>query len=193
MIFRAIKFAAEAHEGHYRKGAKIPYITHPVNVMKTLLEAGCDVEVAIAGLLHDVVEDTPYTVEMIESKFGERVADLVCAASEPEDLRNEGTAVDNWQERKEHTIDSLSTQNDIDKLLVTCADKLDNIRAIKDDYERLGDKLWERFNAGKKSQQWYYESLSAVIQDRGEELGEPLLSLAKKLDNAVQGVFNVES
>ena len=190
MIFRAIKFAADAHEGHYRKGSKIPYITHPMNVMKTLLEMGCDVEVAVAGLFHDVVEDTPYSIEVIESKFGHRVATLVDAASEPEDLRNGRSPVKNWKKRKEHTIGILSTQDDIDKLLVTCADKLDNVNAIKNDYAKLGDKLWERFNAGKEEQRWYYESLSNAFLKRGEKLGEPLLTLANRLDATVKSIFN---
>ena len=77
MIFRAIKFAADAHEGHYRKGTNIPYISHLMNVMKILCENNCSDEVVVAGILHDVVEDTPITIEQVERKFGKTVADMV--------------------------------------------------------------------------------------------------------------------
>lgn len=130
MIFRAIKFVAEAHEGHYRKGTNIPYISHLTNVMKILCENGCSEEVIVAGILHDAVEDTPISLDVIKLKFGNRVAELVAAASEKEKLETGDQEEAGWKERKQHTINSLQKTDSVDKLLVSCADKLDNTRAI---------------------------------------------------------------
>jgi hypothetical protein len=64
-----------------------------------------------------------------------------------------------WKQRKQHTIDYLNDCDDTAVLLVSCADKLSNIRSIYKDYTEIGDKLWDRFNAGYKEQKWYYQSL----------------------------------
>jgi (p)ppGpp synthase/HD superfamily hydrolase len=188
MIFRAIKLATDAHEGQYRKGTSIPYITHPMNVMKTLSEIGCDEEVVVAGILHDVLEDTPVRPDVIERKFGKRVVNMVVAASEPEELRDK-KGVEGWQKRKQHTIDHILNTPSVDKLLVSCADKLDNARAIQYDYERIGDKLWTRFNAGKEKVKWYYQSLAQAFLKRASDTGSPLSDLAKELDKTVKAVF----
>ena len=189
MIFRAIKFVAEAHEGHYRKGTNIPYITHLINVMKILCENGCDTEVAVAGLLHDVVEDTPVSIDIVQRKFGKQVAELVAGASESEKLTKDVQPQTPWKKRKQHTIESLANTSNLDKLMVSCADKLDNARAILHDYSELGDAIWTRFNAGKDEQKWYYRSLAKVFVQRGKEFGNPLLKISKQLDATVSEIF----
>ena len=157
MIFQAIEFAAGAHRGQYRKGSKIPYIIHPLNVGKILIEHGCSDEVVIAGILHDTVEDTPVTLDNIRQEFGLKVADLVEAASEPDKS-------DTWENRKKHTIGMLKNLSQ-EAMILVLADKLDNIRAIREDLERDGDGVWERFNRPKGQQKWYYDSLMAVFTD----------------------------
>lgn len=144
MIFPAIEFAAKAHSGQYRKGTKLPYIVHPLGVARILIEHECPDEVVVAGVLHDTVEDTAITLEDIRRSFGDRVAQIVQAASEPD-------KADTWENRKRHTIEYLKTAP-ADVLLVSIADKLDNMRAIRQDYEKLGDAFWSRFNRPKESQ-----------------------------------------
>jgi len=155
MVFRAIKFVAEAHQGQYRKGTNIPYISHLMNVMKILCETGCDKEIITAGILHDVVEDTSVTIDQVERIFGKRVAFMVAGASEPEHMRGGHYETTSWRLRKQHTIEFVSRKAMVEQLLVSCADKLDNAEAIRQDYLLKGDKLWERFNAPKADQQWY--------------------------------------
>ena len=65
MINLALEVAARAHDGQFRKGTDIPYITHPFAVGILLLKSGCSEEVVMAGLLHDTLEDTSLTVEEI--------------------------------------------------------------------------------------------------------------------------------
>ena len=68
LLFKAIRVATQAHEGQFRKGSRLPNITHPVNVMKILIEQGCDEEIVAAGILHDTLEDTHMVFGMRRSK-----------------------------------------------------------------------------------------------------------------------------
>ena len=179
MIFDAIEYAARAHRDHFRKGTRIPYIVHLISVAKILIEYDCTEEVVVAGLLHDTVEDTSITLEDIRRSFGEKVARLVEAASEPDKS-------DTWENRKRHTIEYLKTAP-MDALLLSCADKLDNIRSIKEDYERFGESVWKRFRRAKDSQHWYYSALAEIFMSRAE--GEPGATLFRQFYYEVQQVF----
>ena len=75
---RALAFAVEAHRGQVRKGSGVPYVFHTVDVAKRLGDAGVrDEDAIVAGLLHDVVEDTEVTLEEVANKFGARAAGFV--------------------------------------------------------------------------------------------------------------------
>lgn len=172
MIFKAIEFAVRAHIGQHRKGTKVPYIVHPLGVAKILIEYGCPDHVVIAGILHDTVEDTPVTIDEIRQTFGWDIANLVEAASEPD-------KTDTWENRKKHTIGMLKTLPEEAAILVL-ADKLDNIRAIREDYERYGESLWHRFNRPRDQQKWYYENLAWAFTDNlTDQRSRNLLALFK--------------
>ena len=76
LIGRAYDVAEEMHRGQLRKSGE-PYLIHPMAVAQILAELGMDDETIVAGLLHDVVEDTPYTMEELVNEFGEEVGLLV--------------------------------------------------------------------------------------------------------------------
>src|SRR6476660_5351370 len=99
-LFDAVEFAAHAHAEQFRKGTRIPYITHPLNVMRLLIEADCAEDVVIAGLLHDTVEDTPVTLDDIRSRYGSVVADLVAGVTEP-------PRTFTWEQRKQSVLNQL--------------------------------------------------------------------------------------
>jgi (p)ppGpp synthase/HD superfamily hydrolase len=178
-VFEAIEFAVKAHRGQFRKGTKLPYILHPLGVAKILIEHECYEEIVIAGILHDTVEDTPVTLDDIKEHFGVRVAGLVEALSEPDKS-------DSWENRKQHTIDYLKTAP-VDVLLIACADKLNNIRAIQEDYAKHGETLWSRFNRPKMKQKWYYQALADVFVSRIES--EVSKSLFTDFQSEVDKVF----
>lgn len=182
MLFDAVEFAARAHREHYRKGTKIPYIAHLISVAKILIDYDCTEEIIVAGILHDTVEDTPVTLEDIRESFGERVASLVEAASEPDKS-------DTWENRRRHTIEYLKTAPMVVRLL-TCADKLDNIRSIKVEYERFGELVWKRFRRAKDSQEWYYNALADVFVNRA--VGKPSATLFRQFNYEVRQVFSKE-
>jgi len=179
LIFQAIEFAVKAHTNHFRKGTNIPYIVHPLGVGKILIEHGFSEDVIAAGILHDTIEDTPVTLKDIKKYFGGNIRRIVEGASEPDKS-------DTWENRKRHTIEYLKTAP-LDVRLVSCADKLDNIRAIREDYAKLGEKLWSRFNRPKKDQRWYYRSLAhAFLYSNKTKSGKKLF---KDFASAVNNFF----
>ena len=92
MIQKAAVFAAKAHEGMMRKGSRIPYIYHPMEVALIVAQMTDDPEVIAAAYLHDVLEDTSVTPEELEQNFGSRVLSFVMAESEDKSRT--------WRERK---------------------------------------------------------------------------------------------
>lgn len=189
IIFKAIRLVAEVHEGQFRKGSRLPYITHLMNVMKILIEQECDDEIVAAGILHDTLEDTSLVYEDIEKLFGSRVAELVKGASEVRDPAESYNGKASWKARKEHTIQFLLGEATHDQLLVACADKLDNITSIQADYKRLGDVLWERFNAGRLEQQWYYATIASAFAQKADGSDDPLTRLSNQLSERVKETF----
>lgn len=179
-MFDAIEFAHHAHKGQLRKGCKSPYIIHPIAVMDILLRYGHGEEIAIAGVLHDVVEDTEFTLEDIKEKFGSEIAYFVDCATEPEDDYAD------WESRKEHTIDFIKNHIDKNCLYLICADKFHNLLSISQDLELLGDCLWERFNRGYEKQKWYYQSLADAFMTRYEAEEDKLFL---DFSNMVESVF----
>jgi (p)ppGpp synthase/HD superfamily hydrolase len=179
ILFDAIEFALKAHRGQFRKGTRMPYIVHPIHVAEILTRHGCPQTVVVAGILHDVAEDTPRTLGDIERRFGKRVASIVKAVSERDKSRP-------WRERKEEALEQIRCAPP-EALLVECADKLDNIRSIRDDLRGFGEDLWQRFNAPKESQRWYFESLVEAFRSRAK--GGVLSSLLRDLESEVRGVF----
>jgi len=163
MIELAVEVATVAHDGQFRKGTDIPYITHPMAVGLLLSGAGCSAELVAAGILHDTVEDTPVEIDYIQNHFGKHVADIVKGCSEPDKQAS-------WRKRKTHTIDYLKTAP-LEVRIVSCADKLNNVQAIACDYKQIGDEVWKRFNKGKKDQKWYYQGLvESICRDTEETL-----------------------
>ena len=180
MIFDAIEFAAAAHSGQYRKGSRVPYIVHPIGVSRALIEIGCEEQVAVAGVLHDVVEDTNVTLNDVRVRFGEYVARLVEGASEPDHQAS-------WEARKRHTVEFLS-QAPEESLLIGLCDKLDNLRSIRNDLTLAGEGIWELFRRPRDKQQWYYESLSEIFTRRVTR--EPAVRLVREFNRELALVFS---
>ena len=173
-IHEAIVFAAIAHKGQVRKGTDIDYLSHPMEVLQILAAAGADENVQIAGILHDVVEDTPFEIEDIRKKFGDDVAYLVDSHTEPDKSLS-------WRKRKEKALEHLKSADGRVKQMVF-ADKLANIRSIASDFDALGDKLFERFNAGKEEIAWFYKaSAECFLEYENDEVMDTLYSEFKTL------------
>lgn len=152
---RAFLFAADKHSGQTRKASTIPYIAHLMGVASLVLEFDGDEDMAIAALLHDVVEDCgglPMLAE-VRRRFGTRVAKIVdgCTDSYVEPKLP-------WRERKETYLRHLK-KADAETRLVSAADKLNNVRSILSDYREVGESIWARFSGGREGTLWYYRIL----------------------------------
>ena len=151
----AFSFAARKHAGQIRKASTIPYIAHLMGVASLVLEFGGDEDLAIAALLHDVVEDcggAPMLKE-IRRRFGSRVAKIVDGCTDSDTCPKPP-----WRERKESYIRHLKNA-DAETRLVSAADKLNNVRSILSDYRAVGESIWIRFNGGREGTLWYYRAL----------------------------------
>ncbi len=179
LIFKAIEFATKAHSGQYRKGSLVPYIIHPIRVCKILINYNCGEIVASAGVLHDVIEDTPRTRKDIKNEFGEKICSLVETVSETGKKKT-------WEQRKQHTIDLLKSAPK-DVILIECADKIDNIRSIVEDFERLGEHVWKKFNRPRESQSWYYLSMVKSLKSR--KFTKNAAAMIKEFSQEVSKIF----
>jgi (p)ppGpp synthase/HD superfamily hydrolase len=152
----------EAHGDQTRKGGDIPYVSHLLGVASLVLEAGGDEDMAIAGLLHDTVEDTDTTVADIEARYGRRVAAIVEGCTDTDQKPKPP-----WRARKERYLAHLlarSTPSDV--LAGSLADQLHTARSMLADYRDIGDDVFRRLNAGPADQLWYFETLAGIFQAR---------------------------
>jgi (p)ppGpp synthase/HD superfamily hydrolase len=157
---RAFRYAAEKHEGQTRKQTAVPYLSHLMAVTSLVLEGGGDEDMAIAALLHDVVEDCGGMPRLREVRkmFGERVAKIVegCTDSFSDPKLP-------WIVRKNEYLQRLKHQ-DAETRLVSASDKLHNVRTVIADYRRDGESIWKRFSGARDGTLWYYRALTDEFQ-----------------------------
>lgn len=142
LIQKAFEFANEAHKGVRRRSGE-PYILHPIAVAKIVVSnIGLGYKSIIAALLHDVVEDTTYTVDDLRSLFGDKVATLV------EGLTKIKTVLDNEDKAQQKSMQAenfkrilLTLNNDVRVVLIKLADRLHNCRTIEFMPEHKRDKI----------------------------------------------------
>ncbi|MET0475219.1 MAG: HD domain-containing protein [Mycobacterium sp.] len=161
----ALQYASELHRKQTRKGGDVPYLGHLLSVASLVIEGGGTEDQAIAGLLHDAVEDqggAPILAE-IREKFGDGVATIVEECSDTDQVPKPP-----WKQRKQDYIDHLGSASE-DTILVSLADKVDNARAILRDFRVLGKGLWDRFSQHDPQEHiWYYDELLKVFKVRND-------------------------
>ena len=125
-IISAYEFAEKAHEGQKRSSGE-PYIIHPVSVAFILLDLGMDTDTICAGMLHDVVEDTKYTLEDIRKSFGQDVAMLVDGVT-----KLSKAPIFNQDEQLAENVRKilLAMSQDIRVMLIKLCDRLHNMRTL---------------------------------------------------------------
>lgn len=171
---RAITYATVKHDGQKRKVDQTPYIAHPYRVAMLLKEHDCQEHIVIAGLLHDIIEDTDGTLDEIDVLFGKKVANLVDSVTEKDKSLP-------WEERKKDSIRKISSAS-LDVKLIVCADKIDNLRSMLDNEMVYGPSMWHLFSRGKTDQQWYYETMyQSIINGIESKQFHPLMDIYQSL------------
>ena len=161
----ALVYATQLHAAQRRKGSDIPYVAHLLAVAAIVLEDGGGEDEAIAGLLHDAVEDqggAPTRAE-IRRRFGDRVTAIVDGCTDADTVPKPP-----WRARKERYVAHVK-EAPADVRRVSAADKLHNARAILADYRAHGEALWSRFNGGREGTLWYYRALIGAYREAATE------------------------
>lgn len=183
LLARALRLAAESHDGQRRKGSgrPLPYLEHVVAVGWMLDRLGFPPAVVAAGLLHDLVEDTSVTVDDLSSQFGTDVSSLVTACTEQK-LDSHG-AKRPWALRKRESLDSLAVAPP-DARAVALADKLHNLLSLEAEIA-VGHDPWPAFNALREDVLAYYREAASrwgLGDPRLAPLATACLSILDRLD-----------
>lgn len=167
LVEKAMRIAAKAHRHHHRKGSDLPYITHPAHAAMILLRAGIDDdEILAAALLHDVVEDTDHSLEMLAADFPPKVVQLVAAMTE---RKHDHTGQHrSWQDRKDEHLRHIAAEP-WEARAIVLADKLHNLGSMAVDLE-AGADIWCRFNAPRDRILWYHQSMVAAAEQGDSRL-----------------------
>jgi (p)ppGpp synthase/HD superfamily hydrolase len=164
----ALILAVELHRDDVRKGKRTPYAAHVLGVCALVLQDGGNEDEAIGALLHDALEDHPdeISAKHIEKRFGQAVLEIVrsCTDTPPNYTGGPKPA---WRKRKEEYLNHLDLASPSARR-VSLADKVYNIRELVDDLRIEGDATWERFNAGRDDQLWYYREIQRRMHDAGQ-------------------------
>jgi (p)ppGpp synthase/HD superfamily hydrolase len=177
----AVLFVVDHHGDDLRKGTRVPYVTHVMAVAESLAYHYPDRDgLILAGLLHDVVEDTEATFELVEERFGLDVTRLVRAVSKDDAAMASGDGLPVppkprtieeehllWRRRREFMLEHIrSPETAPDVLRLKAADALANLTAILRDLNNpaIGSTVWRRFKVGREDSLWFYEAIATAVE-----------------------------
>jgi GTP pyrophosphokinase len=169
-LTRAAELALSWHADQPRKGSEAPYVSHLLQVAGLVLEHGGDVDQAVAGFLHDSLEDVSSPKQrraregILRDEFGEGVLRMVRACTDTEEDEVLGSKAP-WKQRKSRYLGHLA-HADSRSALVTACDKRHNLGALAGDVRVHGVQYLDRFHAGASDQLWYFESVAEALHDR---------------------------
>jgi (p)ppGpp synthase/HD superfamily hydrolase len=174
----ALIYATRLHADQRRKISGVPYITHLLSVAALVLEVGGNEDEAIAGLLHDSIEDQggKPTREDVRKHFGDTVVAIIDGCTEWDSLPKPP-----WQERKNRYLENLRHAS-ASVRRVSLADKLHNARSLLIDSRIYGDDIWNHLKVGRERTLWFYQSLIQVYRETGSDwMTEELARIVSQL------------
>lgn len=159
----AKRFCRLAHADQKRKGTLIPYYTHPFAVKQILSKYTRSKIVLIAALLHDVTEDTEYSLLDIHKKFSAKVANLVKQVSETKNGAD-GQKLP-WSVRKYNHLMSLYRKGTKAALMIKVADNIHNLESTLENLTK--ESANDVFNSTIEERLWYSKEVLKIARDKG--------------------------
>jgi len=154
----AIRLVIKAFEGQKRLKEDINTSVHSISVGFMLKEIGANQDTVIGGLLHDIIEDTPYDYQYINNVYGKHIADLVAAVSENQEIKV-------WKDRKIEFLERMQTANE-EVLLIELADKFHNLISDYEIWEKEGNESLKTNVASFEENKWYYLEMKKLFNTK---------------------------
>lgn len=171
----ALEFVKNYHSKQVRDTSGRPYLNHCLEVARIIHKYKYSEEYVLAGLLHDTVENTEATFDQIESKFGEEVTNIVRGVTED----NDPTL--SWTDRKLKYIQTVSRGSE-GIIVVSAVDKFHNVTEIFQDWLKIGDMIFLRYNESKEKHKWFFRSLTELYFVKGLFFeNQSLLKISRKI------------
>lgn len=187
IIDKAFETANSFHQGQLRRSGE-PYIIHPIAVANILVDLGMDYQSIVAALLHDVVEDTPYTIEQLTEEFGEDVAILVDGVTKLGKVQLNSRETKEEQQAENVRKMLLAMSKDIRVIIVKLADRLHNMRTLEFvDPQKQRDKALETLEIfAPISHRLGIRSVKEELEDRAIRFLDPVAyaSIEENLKNS---------
>jgi len=160
---KALEKAAALHDGQYRKGPRrLPILTHLVSVAGIVAHHTDDAEVIAAALLHDSIEDTPYSQEEMHAEFGEKITEYVIGVTIPEvhnGINHE------WMKDRRNYYKNLAEAS-AQSALIAAADKIDNFTSIVLDYAGKPEDFRAVFSGSPEDRAFVYQAIVDMLTPR---------------------------
>ena len=175
IIDKAFETANSFHQGQLRRSGE-PYIIHPIAVANILIDLGMDYQSIVAALLHDVVEDTDYTIEQLTEEFGEDVAVLVDGVTKLGKVQLNSRETKEEQQAENVRKMLLAMSKDIRVIIVKLADRLHNMRTLEFvDPQKQRDKALETLEIfAPISHRLGIRSVKEELEDRAIRFLDPV-------------------
>lgn len=168
-VTRAFQLAADLHARQKRKASLVPgtpYLSHLMEVAAIVMAIDPTEDVVAAALLHDVIEDQgAETRDLVLTRLGPRVLALVEECTEP---GTGGTTKSPWLERKRGYLEHVRSAS-LEALIITWADKLQNLRDLRKQVAVYGEVTYASFDASKADKLWFYSSVLDAARLRAAE------------------------
>ncbi len=171
IVESAFKLAQKYHYGQTRKGDNLSYIIHILQISSLVYNKGkseVDPDILAASICHDLLEDTDCPEKEVEEACGAEVLRIVKAVSNDENLKD----LKDWEEKKEKYVSSVEAGG-FKSMSVCLCDKIANMNAFFNQYEKEGATLWAKFNRGKDKKIWFEKEVLAML--KRNDFDSPLL------------------
>ena len=140
-----------------RKDDKTSFIVHPMETALIVARANGSPEAVAGALLHDTVEDTPYTFAALQVEFGDAILEIVS-------MGTENLAIVDWEQRKRDLLQRLEKAS-VEAKLVKAADVLSNMGSLTEGILRDGEAFWTKFRTPKTFRLHYFDQIRLVTAD----------------------------